>query len=126
MRLPCLVQTNFIYSNEFSRIRIVAASELYTEHYLRRHFSWYNSELWLEDVPAHVHVLVALSEHDEIVNAPKVKQQLDICNAGHEDQHCRVIYWEHVGHADCVTSLSKWKEIRRAMLEQELESVRLQ
>jgi CRISPR/Cas system-associated protein Cas10 (large subunit of type III CRISPR-Cas system) len=106
---------------------MVAASELFTEHYLRRHFSWYNSELWLEDILHHTNVLVALSEHDEIINATKVKQQLDICNSerGHKNQF-QVIYWEHVGHAVCVTSRSKWIEIKQQMLKQELALVQAQ
>ncbi|GKY96448.1 hypothetical protein MPSEU_000604300 [Mayamaea pseudoterrestris] len=115
------VMNNFLYAKTLSRIRLVAASELLTEHYLRRHFSWYNSELWLNDLPNHIHVLVALSEHDEIINATKVKQQLDICNDERRDKHPhQVIYWEHVGHAHCVTSRSKWIEIKQRMLEQEL------
>lgn len=106
-----------------SKIRIVASSELFTEYYLRRHFSWYNSELWLDDVPPDVKVLVALSEHDEIINSPKVKQQLDICSDVCNIKQYAVIYWEHVGHAKCVSQPSMWKEIKSSMLLQELTLV---
>lgn len=116
------VMINFIYRKEMNKIRMLASSELVTEYYLRRHFAWYNSELWLEDVPEQVKVLIALSEHDEIVNSPKVKEQLDLFTRRHPRvaKTLDVIYWKHVGHAHCVTSLSKWKEIKNVMLQQEL------
>jgi pimeloyl-ACP methyl ester carboxylesterase len=102
------VMVNFLYSNSISKIRMLASSELGIQVYLRRHFAWYNAELWLQDVPPHVKVGVALSEHDEILNAPKVRAEL---------QHHRVphLYWKHVGHAHCVTAPSKWKQMRDMM-----------
>lgn len=101
------VMINFLYSREVSNISVIASSELFTEYYLRRHFSWYNSEMWLDEVMAPtpsstvedkgdtgsniddtsnrrtpsfqpLHVIVALSEHDEIVDAPKVKRHMDL------------------------------------------------
>ena len=58
-----------------SNIRVVA-NEIFTEYYLRRHFAWYNSELWLDDIPPDVKVLVCLSERDQIVATDKVRQEL--------------------------------------------------
>jgi pimeloyl-ACP methyl ester carboxylesterase len=55
----------------------VVSNELFTEHYLRRHFAWYNSELWLEDLPPDVKVLVCLSEQDQLVSAHKVQVELN-------------------------------------------------
>jgi hypothetical protein len=116
------VMTNFLYADSISKIRLVAASELFTEYYLRRHFSWYNSELWLEDLPEHLQVIVALSECDEIVNSPNVKLAIEMHTAEHvkDADHLKVVYWKDVGHASCVTSPAKWKDLKTSMLKQEL------
>jgi pimeloyl-ACP methyl ester carboxylesterase len=134
------VMVNFLYTDSVSKIRMVAASELFTEYYLRRHFSYYNCELWLEDLPDTVKVLVALSEQDEIVNSPKVLQAIRMHAAEHDgvtkdsdddadDQQdgrdsdsdrMQVIYWEKVGHASCVSSPPKWRDLKQQMLRQEL------
>ena len=116
------VMINFLYSQEVSKIRLVASSELFTEYYLRRHFSWYNSELWLDDIPKDIKVLVALSEHDEIINSPKVKKALD----QYASENVEVLYWKHVGHADCVSSPRKWREMKDRMLRQELSLAKTQ
>lgn len=108
------VMVNFLYAEEISKIRMVASSELFTEYYLRRHFSWYNSELWLESVTDDCELLVCLAEKDEIINASKVKGEVERHSRG------RLVYWKGAGHADCVTSPSKWKQVKNAMLEQEL------
>jgi hypothetical protein len=117
------VMINFLYTDTNSKIRMVAASELFTEYYLRRHFSWYNCELWLEDLPETTQVLVALSERDEIVNAPKVKEAIQMHSdelGVNEKDRLEVIYWKDVGHASCVTSPTKWKALKSKMLRQEL------
>jgi pimeloyl-ACP methyl ester carboxylesterase len=102
------VMTNFLYNMDVSKIRMLASSELGIQVYLRRHFAWYNAELWLQEVPTHVAVGVALSEHDEILNAPKVRAEL-------QHHHVPHLYWRHVGHARCVSSPSMWKQLRDLM-----------
>ena len=110
------VMTNFLYANEISKIRMVASSELFTEYYLRRHFAWYNSEIWLEDInEKDCKLLVCLAEKDEIINARKVKQEVQRHSKG------KLLFWEGAAHADCVTSPSKWRQVKQHMLEQELE-----
>jgi pimeloyl-ACP methyl ester carboxylesterase len=121
------VMINFLYAHELqsAHIRMVASSELFTEHYLRRHFYWYNAELWWEDLHhQNVRTVVALSERDEIVHAPHVKQYLDLY--GGDDDKLETIYWPNTGHADCVMSPAKWKQIKQAMLRQELALVQQQ
>jgi hypothetical protein len=113
------VMVNFLYAEELDKIRMVASSELFTEYYLRRHFAWYNSELWLEDVVANnCSVLVCLSEVDEIVNTPKVTQEMKRMKLHKENN---LLVWPKVGHAACVTALSMWKQIKERMLHQELQ-----
>ena len=126
------VVVNFLYSTEkkqdYKMIRMLASSELFTEYSLRRHFSWYNSELWLEDVPGNVSVLIALSETDEIINSAKVKHYAEMHMAKKQQQHqqpnVQLIYWTGVGHAACVYSSEKWQQLKQAMLVQELERFR--
>jgi pimeloyl-ACP methyl ester carboxylesterase len=110
------VMVNFLYAEELDKIRMVASSELFTEYYLRRHFAWYNSEMWLEDYVDDCKVLVCLSEKDEIINPKKVKQEIE-----RHAQSARLVYWEGVGHGASIPSPSKWKQVKRIMLEQELQ-----
>jgi hypothetical protein len=114
------VMVNFLYKKEVSKIRMLAGSELFTEYYLRRHFFFYNSELWLDDIPDGLQPIIALSEKDEIVNAPNVKEHIEFF--GSKDLKC--LYWKGATHAYCVTNLQKWREIKGAMLQQELALVK--
>jgi pimeloyl-ACP methyl ester carboxylesterase len=126
------VMVNFLYSNEIDKIRIAASSELFTEMYLRRHFAWYNSELHLDDVSKlqsteaggqhhdgdisdRQMMIVALSEKDEIINATKVKQEIE----RHGTDLTDLIYWTGVGHGAAVPSPTRWKEVKDRMLRQE-------
>ena len=142
------VMNNFLYSRKvLCCIRMFASSELFTEYYLRHHFSWYNSELWLDEIllpgesnqqdDGHIrHVIVGLSECDEIVDAPKVKRHIDLfsqrqqqqqhltispCNPQQQQQQerksIRTMYWKQAGHANCLQSPSKWRDIQRTMRE---------
>ena len=113
------VMVNFLYAEELDKIRMLASSELFTEYYLRRHFAWYNSELWLD---THIdkercHLLICLAEQDEIINAPKVRRETLQQSVG------ELIYWQNVGHGHCITSPEKWKQVKSAMLEQELKII---
>lgn len=110
------VMVNFLYAEHLDKIRMVASSELFTEYYLRRHFAWYNSELWLEDYVDDCKVLLCLSEKDEIINSKKVKQEIE-----RHVPSARLVYWEKVGHGASIPSPSKWKQVKGIMLEQELQ-----
>lgn len=110
------VMVNFLYAEELDKIRMVASSELFTEYYLRRHFAWYNSELWLEDVECPM--LIGLSEKDEILNAMKVKQEVE-----RHAKSAKLVYWKDVGHGACIQSPAKWRQLKQHMLEQELQIV---
>ena len=124
------VMVNFLYNKEMSKIRMAAGSELFTEYYLRRHFSWYNSELWLDDIPPNVRVLVGLAEKDELVDAPRVQRHVELfgsaSSSSRQQQQQQLLYWNKVGHACCVTSPKKWRQIKLAMLQQELAIVKEQ
>jgi pimeloyl-ACP methyl ester carboxylesterase len=113
------VMVNFLYAEELDKIRMVASSELFTEYYLRRHFAWYNSELWLEDVDCPM--LIGLSEKDEIINSKKVKQEVE-----RHAKSAKLVYWEGVGHGACIQSPAKWRQLKQLMLEQELQILQRQ
>ena len=107
------VMHNFLYKPRLrlaGRIEIgVISSEIFTQHYLRRHFAWYNSELWLEDLPPSAKVLVCLSQQDPIVPVQKVRQQLCL------QPKVETLLWEDGGHAHCVTRPQTWKQIQIVM-----------
>ena len=103
------VMVNFLYSKgSFSKIRMLASSELFTEYYLRRHFSWYNSELWLKDV-TDIPITVGLAEDDEIVASEKV---LAHCQ---QYKNVDVIHWPSAGHAAVVMDPRKWEMVRERL-----------
>ena len=113
------VMLNFLYSRQISKIRMVAASELFTEYYLRRHFAWYNAEaLWIDDNRSNAEssysVTVALSACDEIVDAPKVLSYLEAYR-----QQVRTIYWPQARHGYCITSPAKWRQLQQVLWQQE-------
>lgn len=115
---PDVVQ-NFLYQRKALQrrkmpIKIgVVSNEIFTEHYLRRHFAWYNSELWLEDLPPHSKVLVCLSEKDPIVPAQKVQQEIM------RRPDVEILVWENAGHAHCVSRPKTWRQMQMVMERQE-------
>ena len=118
------VMQNFLYKRNVlftNRIPIkigVISSEIFTQHYLRRHFAWYNSELWLEDLPKDAKVLVCLSERDPIVPVQKVQQQLTRYKRSSSIE-MDYLLWKEGGHAHCVTRPNTWRQIKRIMCKQE-------
>ena len=123
---PCPNPNPLIRFFNESKIHMVASSEMFIEHYLRRNFAWYNSELWLADVPDHVKVVVCLAEYDEIANAPKIEREI----ASHNSKVSRnvssgalveKIVWRDVGHAHCITNPERWTDIHNAMKSLERE-----
>jgi hypothetical protein len=122
------VMINFLYAHEkdnnFDKIRMVASSELFTEYYLRRHFAWYNSELWLDDHGSgsgpgsnnqteKTKIFVGLAADDEIVNAAKVHRHI----VRHRQllDHVDVHVWDKVGHGSVVMDAYKWPMLRQRL-----------
>lgn len=108
-----LYKRNVLLANKFPIKIGVISSEIFTQHYLRRHFAWYNSELWLEDLPEQAKVLVCLSERDPIVPVQKVQQQIL------RKPEVEFLLWEDAGHAHCVTRPKTWRQIQIVMRRQE-------
>lgn len=111
------VMVSFLYKTGISLIRMVAGSELFTIYYLRRHFAWYNSELWLDNIPEHTRTIIALSQQDEIVNAEKVREYVELGFGG--SCPLDLLFWKGVGHGKCVYTPSKWRELKEVMDRQE-------
>ena len=87
------------------KIKILASSEIGIEYYLRRHFAWYNSELWLGDVPESIDVSVYIAEKDEIIEARKV------CKEIRRFPNVKLVSWKDLGHAAVVTNSELWVDI---------------
>ena len=114
--------------NHSSIMQSSASTEIGIEYYLRRHFSWYNSELWLEDIPKHIQIIIFLSGKDEIINPFKVKREIEIQNKirnsyfyspfevneneSESSSLIELVYWNSDGHGTCVYSPRNWKEIK--------------
>ena len=114
---PDVIQ-NFLYKRHIyyinkMPIELGISNEIFTQHYLRRHFAWYNSELWLEDLPKQAKILVCLSEEDSIVPVQKVQQQIL------RKPEVEFLLWEDAGHAHCVTRPKTWRQMQIVMRRQE-------
>lgn len=108
-----LYKRNVLYANKMPRKIGAISNEIFTQHYLRRHFAWYNSELWLDDLPKQAKVLVCLSEEDPIVPVQKVQQQIL------RKPEVDFLLWEDAGHAHCITQPKTWRQIQMVMRRQE-------
>ena len=95
-------------------VRLFFSSEIFIEHYLRRNFAWYNSELWLEDIPHHIDTTIYVAEKDEIFNAKKVGIEIERINAKRRHETNAMIsfkQWKGYGHGACVVLPKIWQEI---------------
>jgi len=118
-------------------IQCLASSELFIQHYIRRHFSWYNSELWLEDILTTttddqsssenqntIQILVGLSENDTIVCASKAKREVQYWQQQQQrknENNLQLKYYENVSHGHCCADPRYWKDIYATMMQQEKE-----
>jgi pimeloyl-ACP methyl ester carboxylesterase len=113
------VVVNFLYNGDDSIkgtnkynaarfiMRLAASSELFIQNYLRRHFAWHNSELWVEDIPDHVDMHIYLSENDAIIDADKVRREIE----RHQRKGLNYTFWTGRGHGDCIIDPDLWDEI---------------
>ena len=95
-------------------IRLFFSSEIFIENYLRRHFAWYNSELWLEDIPDHVDTTIYVALKDEIYNAHKVGIEVQRINDKRSRTKSKLIKlrkWHGYGHGACLALPSMWREV---------------
>jgi hypothetical protein len=97
------------------------AIDLVLEHYIRRQYPWYNSELWLEDIPEDVHVIIGLAGKDPIICNEKVTQEIEAFCAVNPKvaKNMDFIYWKNNLHGMCLGLPWCWKDINDAMLKQE-------
>lgn len=120
------VMTNFLYTRKAHKKQGGAprlgavANELFVEHYLRRQFAWYNSDLWLDDIPNHCETVIVLAENDVILNAKSIKREIEL----HKDEvesasNIEVLAFEGDGHAACVFRRDRWDSIRQVIRRQE-------
>lgn len=100
------------------KIQLLASTEISIEYYLRNKFAWFNSELWLEDIPPHINVLILLSGQDCIVPTAKVKREVIVKNLDHVEMHV----WEECEHGDCIIKSKYWKDIFSRMVRQQSSS----
>ena len=102
-------------SGSYNKI-IMVQSELWIEHYLRRNFSWYNSELWLDDLDRlhpDTKIVIAIAEKDEILSASKVLAEAE--RYGAKNENLKIVHWPNAGHAYAVPRPWTWKQLRAAI-----------
>ena len=89
------VAYSFLYrtpSNFFQCIVYFCASrDLTVSHMLHRQFWWYNNIFWLDDLPAHIGLVVGLAGNDQIANAKVLQQYINNFRSQrlHKQRHLR-------------------------------------
>jgi len=115
------VMINFLYGvGDNTPLRFIS-TELFVQYSVRRHFFWYNNELWLDDIDDSCSVLICLSGDDNIIDAQKVKAEV-VRHKSKKKKKLDLLFWEGASHADCVTSPQLWKEMKQYMLQQQESS----
>lgn len=97
------------------------AIDIVLEHYIRRQYPWYNSELWLEDIPEDVHVIIGLAGNDPIISTEKVTQEIKSFCAVNPNiaKNMDFINWKNNLHGMCLGMPWCWRDINNAMLKQD-------
>jgi pimeloyl-ACP methyl ester carboxylesterase len=120
---PSVVR-NFFYAEAQSEILTMAATEIFTQYHCRRHMHWYNTELWLEDIPPEVPVTIVLAGKDEIVNADRIRSHILQFHEENPDRPgaLKLLYWNRARHCSCLTVPRMWRQMSQAFLEHEASS----
>lgn len=122
------VAYNFLYRKPQSLVQWViylfASQEITVSYALRRNFWWYKNLLWLEDVPAHIGVLVGLAGGDEVGNATAMKEYAEACHAKRQASVLDAapissVYVDGYSHAQMISCWKTIKLISDAMRVQE-------
>lgn len=110
---------NWIQRLNITMVRLLASSELFIEDYLRRKFAWFNSELWLEDIPCDAHIFLA--EDDVILNACKIQREIDRHLVGSARKSIFYTVWNNIRHAEVLFKPRLLNEVKQALLETSTE-----
>ena len=120
------VGQNFNYSygwgNAFTSISkliifTLASTEMGIQHFLRCHFCWYNSELFLDDIHPEADVLILLSMHDDIMFSNVAKDEVDRINLlitngkMTRKKKIKVLCEDHYNHGDFLLHMKCWNKI---------------
>jgi hypothetical protein len=112
---------NFLYAEVKSEIFAMAATEVFTQYYCRRHFAWYNTELWLEDIPEDIPISIVMGGLDEIVDAPSIRSHILMFHQENPDRpgNLKLVYGKNARHNACLMIPHKWRLMSKVLLEQE-------
>jgi hypothetical protein len=122
---PSIVR-NFLYAEVKSEIFAMAATEVFTQYYCRRIFAWYNTELWLEDIPEDIPISIVMGGKDEIVDGPSIRSHILKFHQENPDRpgNLKLIYGKNARHNACLMIPHKWRVMSKLLLEQEELSAR--
>lgn len=86
-------------------------------HTLTRHVAWYNMALGFNEIPEHIHVVISLSEKDELINGSFAmeKTQCVIMDAPHRSAPFRFLWWKSLFHGDATSNKESIQGILTAM-----------
>ena len=97
---------------------LVATTELGVQNFLRGHFCWYNSELFLEDLNLEdMDVLIWLSMRDDIMDSSVVKDEVHRLNLLLKGENrISMLCKEDMKHGDFLFNKASWNEIVNAKI----------
>jgi len=96
--------------------------DLVMEWYIRRKFEWYNSELWLDDIPQDCRVIIGVAGQDIILNSSKIREEVESYSTLDKRfaERTKLLYSKYGTHGNCLVNPYAWRDIREAMLQQQL------
>lgn len=98
---------------------LIAAREITVSYMLHRNFCWHKNMLWLEDIPAHIGVVVGIGSNDEIANPVAIEEYVQACQqrrveqdqGGRADIH--FVPWRGFSHGQVLVTRNKLVDLHR-------------
>lgn len=87
-------------------------------HCLNRHFTWYNSCLFLEDVPPSIEVVLFIGEKDAMIPLAPIQElvQIDNEHVSHATKdRTRIVVMPDIDHGQAIMEMDALKLMRNAM-----------
>lgn len=109
---------------------VIYGIDIVTEYFVRRRFPWYNSELWLQEIPENTQVIFGLAKYDPIVDCTKLETAIEeyciddsnkfnttgsLSSTSPFASRCTVLVSNHGSHGDCLINPYTWSNLRKAM-----------
>jgi hypothetical protein len=117
--------TNTILYSSFNTLKIVdlcicyfIKNDLTISYNLQRHFEWYNTVIFLDEIPKHINLVIGISIKDNFMDSLTtikiIKEFIKKCN---NKKRTKLIIWKNLQHSDAIVNNKTVKQIKNAIFE---------